>query len=86
MKRTQIYITEAQDRRLSELADDRQVPKAAVVRQILDAALNTGDAEAEGRAAILATAGICADAPDWPEWQLQVRGRSADRRLNEAGM
>lgn len=83
MKRTQIYVTEEQDRRLHALAADRMQPKAAVIRQILDAALNTGDSEAEARAAILATAGICADYPDWPEWQREVRGRTADQRLRQ---
>jgi len=76
MKRTQIYITEEQDRRLTDLAADRRVPKAAVIRQILDAALETGDAEVEGRAAIVASAGICADYPDWPQWLRAVRGRT----------
>jgi predicted amino acid dehydrogenase len=83
MRRTQIYITEDQDRRLTALAGDRHVAKAVVIRQILDAALETGDAEAEARAAIVATAGICADAPDWPEWQRDARGRTADQRLRD---
>lgn len=85
MRRTQIYITEEHDQRLAALASDRRIPKAAVVRQILDAALDTGDAEAEARAAIRATAGICHDAPDWPQWQRQVRGRTADQRLHDEG-
>ncbi|MDQ3538817.1 MAG: ribbon-helix-helix domain-containing protein [Actinomycetota bacterium] len=86
MRRTQIYITTEQDQRLTALAGDRRVSKAAVIRQILDAALETGDAEAEARAAILATAGVCADGPDWPEWQRQARGRTADQRLQDTGM
>lgn len=86
MRRTQIYITEDQNRRLAEMSADRGVAKAAVIRQILDAALDTGDAEGEARAAILATAGALPNAPDWPEWQRQVRGRSADQRLSEAGI
>jgi hypothetical protein len=85
MKRTQIYITEQQDQRLQQLAADRRLPKAAVIRQILDGALETGDTEAEARAAILATAGACADYPDWPEWQRTVRGRTADERLRGLG-
>jgi hypothetical protein len=48
-----------------------------VIRQIFAAALATGDAEAETHAAILSTAGIVSDAPDWPEWQRSVRGRTA---------
>lgn len=72
--------------RLTALAGDRRVPKPGVIRQILDAALETGDAEAEARAAILATAGVCANDPDWPEWQRQTRGRTADQRLRDAEM
>lgn len=41
------------------------------------------DAQAEARAGILATAGILPNAPDWPEWQAQVRGRSADERRSD---
>ncbi|MGI8574441.1 MAG: hypothetical protein ACR2MA_03670 [Egibacteraceae bacterium] len=52
-----------------------------MIRQILDAALRTGDAEAEARAAIHATSGILPDAPDWREWRRHVRGCSADERL-----
>ncbi len=85
MLRTQIYITDEQDRRIKVLAKSRRVSKAQVIRQILDAALDTGDAEAEARAGILATAGILPDAPDWPEWQAAVRGRSASRRLSDEG-
>ncbi len=86
MKRTQIYITDEQDRRLSELAADRQVSKASVIRQLLDRALDTGDPEAEARAAIRASAGVCADYPDWSEWLRSVRGRSADERARELGL
>jgi hypothetical protein len=85
MLRTQIYFTDEQDRRIKVLAKSRRVSKAQVIRQILDAALDTGDAEAEARAGILATAGILPDAPDWPEWQAAVRGRSASRRLSDEG-
>lgn len=85
MKRIQIYITEQQDLRLRQLAAERRLPKAAVIRQILDAALESGDAEVEARAAILATAGVCADYTDWPEWQRTVRGRTADERLRGLG-
>jgi hypothetical protein len=81
MKRTQIYIEEDQARRIKELARSRRVSQAQVIRQILAAALDPEDAEAEARADILATAGILADAPDWPEWQSSVRGRSAADRL-----
>ena len=86
MRRTQIYITDEQARQIKQLARSRRVSKALVIRQILDAALDTGDSEAEARAGILATAGILPDAPDWPEWQALVRGRSASARLAEDGL
>lgn len=86
MQRTQIYITAEQARQLKQIARQRRVPMAHVIRQMLDAALNIGDPEAEARAGILATSGILADAPDWPEWQRSVRGRSASQRLDEAGL
>jgi hypothetical protein len=79
MKRTQVYLTEAQDRRLGEIAQARGTSKASVLRWVIDTAL----AEIEARSIILATGGICADYPDWPEWQRQVRGRSAIRQLDE---
>lgn len=82
MKRTQVYLTEAQDRRLAQLADERGVSKAGALRWALDTALDTGDAEAEARSVILATAGLLADYPDWQEWQRSVRGRTAAARLD----
>lgn len=84
MKRTQVYLTDAQDERLARLAEERGVSRAAALRWALDAALATGDADAEARAVILATAGLLADAPDWPEWQRAVRGRTAAERLEGA--
>lgn len=87
MRRTQIYLTNEQDQRLSALASERASSKAEVIRGILDAALDTGDADADGRAAILASAGICVDYPDWPAWLDRVRsGRGADARLAELGL
>lgn len=86
MKRTQIYITDEQATQVKQLARSRRTSKAHVIRQILDAAFETGDAEAEARAGILATAGILPEARDWPEWQAAVRGRSASERLVESGL
>lgn len=83
MQRTQIYITDEQAREIKRVAHQRRVSMAHVIRQILDAALETGESEAEARAGILATAGILPDAPGWPEWQRAVRGRpAADRPRN----
>lgn len=86
MRRTQIYITDEQSAKIQELASQKGVSQAQVIRQILDAGLETGDPEAEARAAIIATAGILPDAPDWPEWQAWVRGRTADERLTDEGL
>jgi hypothetical protein len=86
MRRTQIYITDEQDRQLARRARDERISKAEAIRRILDRALDTGDAEAEARAIIRATAGICADYPDWPEWQRAVRGKTADERLRADGL
>ncbi len=84
MRRTQIYITDEQAAQIKQLARNRRTSKAHVIRQILDAALDTGDSEAEARAGIMATAGILSQAPDWPEWQAAVRGRSAAERLADS--
>jgi hypothetical protein len=81
MKRTQVYLTERQDRRLAEIAEERGISKAGALRWALDSALETGDAEEGARAIILASAGILSGYPDWPEWQRQVRGRTAAERL-----
>lgn len=87
MHRTQIYLTEEQHERIGSLAGSRGVSKAAVIRGILDAALETGDSEADARAVITRTAGICADYPDWPEWLQNVRsGSGADGRLASLGL
>lgn len=86
MRRTQIYITEEQSAKIQELASRKGVSQAQVIRQMLDAGLETGDAEAEARAAIVASSGILPDAPDWREWQASVRGRTADERLADEGL
>lgn len=83
MKRTQVYITEEQDNRLAEIARERGVSKAHALRWALNSALETGNAEDEARAVIRATAGSLAGYPDWPEWQRQVRGRTAVERLED---
>jgi hypothetical protein len=85
MKRTQVYLTEAQDQRLARIAEERGVSRAAALRWALDTALETGDPESEARAIILSTAGLLADHPDWPEWQRAVRGRTAGERLGDLG-
>jgi hypothetical protein len=83
LARTQVYLTEEQDRRLTQIARERRISKAGALRWALDSSLDTGDAAAEERAVMLATAGICADYPDWQEWQREVRGRTAAERLDD---
>ncbi len=81
MLRTQIYITEEQERLIADQAADAGVPKAEVIRRILDAALGLDTGAADRRTAILATAGVLPDAEDWPEWLAGVRGAGAGERL-----
>jgi hypothetical protein len=82
MKRTQVYLTEEQDRRLAHVAAERGTSRASALRWALDSALGTGDAEEEARRIILATAGLLHDYPDWAEWQRAARGKTAAERLD----
>ena len=86
MRRTQIYLTDDQQHRITQIAAEQKSSKAAVIRDILDRALGDGDSGAEDLAIIHATSGICADYPDWPEWLSSVRGQSADERLRSLGL
>jgi hypothetical protein len=87
MQRTQLYLTSEQRRRLDQRAADAGVPMAEVVRQILDQVLAIDDGAADARvAAVQATAGVLADADDWPEWLARVRGRTAAERLDHLGL
>ena len=66
--RTQIYLTEAQRRRIDEIAQADGVTMAEVIRRALDTYLaNEGDATA----ALLATFGADpeATAPDRGDWE-----------------
>ena len=87
MRGPQIYLTGDPDDRIGSLAGARGVSKAAVIRGTRGGALETGDAEADARAVITRTAGICAGYPDWPEWLESVRsGSGADGRLKSLGL
>ena len=85
MRRTQIYITDEQERRIAARAADTGVSKARVIRRMLDAELGIDDGAAERRRAIEATAGLLADAEDWGPWLERVRGGDADERLRRLG-
>lgn len=85
MHRTQIYITEEQERRISVRATDAGVSKAKVIRRVLDEGLRIDDGGDEQRRAIRATAGLLPDADDWDSWLPRVRGGGADQRLTQLG-
>ena len=86
MQRTQIYLTEAQQRAIARRADDAHISKAEVIRRILDVDLGLDDGAADRLAAIDATAGILSHAPEWREWLAAVRGRGSGERLTELGL
>jgi SpoVK/Ycf46/Vps4 family AAA+-type ATPase len=85
MRRTQIYLTEEQDSRIAARAVDAGVPKAEVIRGILDQALGLDDGLEERRRAITTTAGVLRGSDDWPQWLARVRRGSADERLRDLG-
>lgn len=85
MKRTQIYISEEQERRIAEHAEDAGVSKAAVIRRLLDQGLGIDDGADARVRAVDATFGLLPEAPGWPEWLASVRGASADARLHRLG-
>jgi predicted transcriptional regulator len=66
--RTQIYLTEAQRRRLDELAERRGTTLAGVIREAVDEYLDRVDPEAE--AALKATFGVAPafEVPSRDEW------------------
>ncbi|MBI4814796.1 MAG: antitoxin [Deltaproteobacteria bacterium] len=86
MRRTNVYLTDEQRSRLARRAKDAGVSEAEVLRRILDEALGINDRQRERIAAIDSTAGVLADAPDWPDWLQSVRGRGADERLKGLGL
>ena len=83
MRRTQIYITEEQNRRIAARAADGGVSKAEVIRRVLDEGLAIDDGVEARRQAIRATAGALPDAEDWASWLGRVRGGGADDRLRK---
>jgi predicted transcriptional regulator len=65
--RTQVYLTDAQRRRVDELAEAEGVPMAEIIRRAVDDYLNE---QPDPRAALAATFGVApeAEVPSRDEW------------------
>jgi metal-responsive CopG/Arc/MetJ family transcriptional regulator len=61
MQRTNIFLTEEQQRRLDRRAEEEGVTKSSLIRQILDEALAIRQTSASTDSVIRATSGIWAD-------------------------
>lgn len=61
MQRTNIFLTDEQQRRLHRRAQEEGVSKSSLIRQILDEALAITRASLSAEEAVHATAGIWAD-------------------------
>jgi hypothetical protein len=85
MRRTQIYITDEQERGIAARAADAGVSKAQVIRRMLDEGLRIDDGAESRRRAIRATAGALPDADGWEAWLAGVRGSAAAERLARLG-
>ena len=83
MRRTQIYLTDEQRRRIQHRASDAGVSQAEIIRRLLDRGLGIEDSVDEAVAAVRSTAGILESAPDWEAWLAEVRGGGADARLRD---
>lgn len=64
MQRTNIFLTEEQQRRLDRRAKEEGVSKSALIRMILDEALDIARASTTPEQAIEATSGIWSDRDD----------------------
>ena len=83
MRRTQIYLDEAQDRRLSERATAAGVSKSTLIRTAIDAFLQSQDREAAQldafRNAVAAVAGAAPDLPPGAEYVRTMRANDRER-------
>lgn len=86
MRRTQIYLTDEQRRRLASRAKGSGRSEAAVVREVLDEALGIAGSADVAAEIIRSTSGALPDAPDWPAWLKRVRGRTMSERLEDLGL
>jgi metal-responsive CopG/Arc/MetJ family transcriptional regulator len=64
MQRTNIFLTEEQQKRLERRAEEEGVTKSSLIRQILDEALAIKKWSVSAETAIRATSGIWADRED----------------------
>lgn len=81
-----MYLTDEQRDRIARRAEDAGVSQAEIIRRILDEALGLGDDVGQRVRAVVDTAGLFEDRPDWPDWLDEVRGRSTSDRLEELGL
>jgi Arc/MetJ-type ribon-helix-helix transcriptional regulator len=85
VKRTQIYLDEAQAKELARRAASRRVTKSELIREALDAYLGLGNGETERlrrfREAVDAAAGIAPYLPDGATYVSELR--AADVRRQE---
>jgi predicted DNA-binding protein len=84
VKRTQIYIDDAQDRRLAERAATTGATKSKLIREAIDAYLDGGEGEearlARFRAAARAAAGSAPYLPPGREYVEALREADAERQ------
>lgn len=79
MRRTQIYLTEEQQRRLAQRATDAGMSKSETIRRILDEALGIEMSREDRLAAVEETAGLWADHPEGEELVCRMREQWHER-------
>ena len=74
MERTQIYLTQIQQRAIENIATQRGQSKSEIIREAIDHYINITDSEADNRRELMhQAAGIWADRDDLPEFFEQLR-------------
>jgi len=86
MNRTQIYLTDEQQRLIRQRADDAGISKAEAIRRILDAALGIEDGVDARLRVVADTAGALAHVDDWDDRLAAARAQSAAERLDALGL
>ena len=86
MRRTQIYLDEAQDRELDRRAAAERTTKSALIRRAIDRELDRSDDPALAlvrlHAAIDATFGVATHLADGSTYVDEIRKRDADREAS----